>query len=61
LGLLLFLRRPSGSLSGGDPGAASLAYRAALLWTRVIRSGCRGLGPAWTALTELRFDIGYRR
>src|ERR1017187_2615735 len=61
LGLLLFLRRPSCPLCGGDPGAASLAYRAALLWTRVIRSGCRGLWPAWTALTELRFDIGYLR
>jgi hypothetical protein len=61
LRLLLFLRRPSRSLCGGDPGATSLADRATLLWTRVIRSGCRGLGPARTALTELRLDIGYLR
>src|ERR1017187_3951760 len=60
LRLLLFLRRPPRSLRGGDPGAARLADRAALLRTRVIRSGrrgCRGLWPARTALTELRLDI----
>src|ERR1039458_8154217 len=64
LRLLLFLRRPSRPLRGGDPGAASFADRAALLRTRVIRSGCRGdqgLWPARTALTELRFDVGYLR
>jgi hypothetical protein len=61
LGLLLFLRRPPRSLCGGDPGAARFAYRAALLRTRVIRSGRRGFRPARTALTELRFDIGYLR
>ena len=35
---------------------ARLADRAALRWTRVIRSGCRGLR---TVLTDLRLDIGY--
>src|ERR1017187_8435125 len=61
LRLLLLLRRPSRPLCGGDPGAARLADRAALLRTRMIRSGrrgYRGLWPAWTGLTELRFDIG---
>jgi hypothetical protein len=27
----------------------------------MIRAGCRGLWPAWTALTELRFDVGHLR
>jgi hypothetical protein len=48
-------------LCSGDPGAAGLAHRAALLWIRVIGSGCRGLCLTWTALTESRFDIGYLR
>src|ERR1035438_7848700 len=64
LRLLLFLRRPSRSLCGSNPGAARLADRAALLRTRVIRSGRRGyrsFWPARTALPELRFDIGYLR
>jgi hypothetical protein len=59
LSLLLLLRGPSGPLRGGDSGAASFTYSAALRWTHVIRVGCHGLWPAWTALTELRFDVGY--
>src|ERR1022692_56686 len=66
LRLLLFLRRPSRSLGGGDPSATRFADRATLLRTRVIRSsrgrrGYRGLWPARTALPELLFDIGYLR
>ncbi len=64
LRLLLFLRRPSRLLRGGDPGAGRLAHRAALLWTRAICSGrprYRGFWLAWTALAELRFDAGYLR
>src|ERR1019366_9237396 len=64
LRLLLFQRRPSRSLCGGDPGATRLAHRAALLRSRVLRFGCRGyrgFWPARTALPELRFDVGYLR
>ena len=59
--LLLLLCRPSRPLCGGDPGTAGFAYRAALLWTRVIRDGCSRPWPARAALTELRFDVGYLR
>jgi hypothetical protein len=62
--MLLFQRRPPGSLRGGDPGAAGLADRAALLRTRVIRPGRRGYCGFWAArtdLAELRFDISYLR
>jgi hypothetical protein len=47
-------------LRGGNSGAAGFADRSLLLWRLILR-GCRSLWPAWTALSELRFDVGYVR